>query len=170
MSTTATGSGHCMKSLVWKWEAGVEPCAKSRLRSPRPSISLPTTATSTPGRTGYRARRRNCPWAHHTVTALVTDTRYSADIGRRLHLLAAGLSPAIAWHRFDQVEHAVAGRFWHTGLHSAHADPDHDLGADIRSDLACARPVIDLVPVRSAGVESKWLVRPRHVAELTAAA
>ncbi|MGW0885765.1 hypothetical protein [Streptomyces sp. NPDC002671] len=109
-----------------------------------------------------------------TVTDLIEAQNYSEPVGQRLHALAAQLSQTVGWYRFDQGKHAAAGRFWHGALHSAHAsgdrDRDRDLGAGIMSDLACARPVTDLVPVRSAGVESKWLVRPLHLAGLTAAA
>ncbi len=96
-----------------------------------------------------------------TVTTLITDARYTPRIGRRLHLLAAGLSQTIAWHRFDQGEHAVAGRFWHAGLHSAHAGADHDLGAGILSDLAYQATWTDQ-PKTAADILDHALTRTRH--------
>ncbi|PAZ11159.1 hypothetical protein CLM62_36995 [Streptomyces sp. SA15] len=97
---------------------------------------------------------------------------WPADIVRAADwpTLAASLSQTVAWDRFDLGRHTHASQYWIAGLHNAHEAGDHDMGAGLLGDLACARPVSDLVPVRSAGVESKSLVRPLHLAGLTAAA
>ncbi|MFJ5924671.1 hypothetical protein ACIQF6_18930 [Kitasatospora sp. NPDC092948] len=105
-----------------------------------------------------------------TVTDLLEQGRCTEPIGQRLHLLAASLASTCGWHRFDQGQHHVAGKLWNAALSNAHAARDRDLGAGILSDLACARPVIDLTPVRSGRVESKCLVRPLHLAGSAAVA
>jgi transcriptional regulator with XRE-family HTH domain len=99
---------------------------------------LETTGTQLTGlATEQRQHTAALLGAHlSTVTDLISDARYSPAIGRRLHLLGASLAQTLAWHRFDLGEHADAGRFWHAGLHSAHAGADHELGAGILSDLA----------------------------------
>ncbi|MFJ2218291.1 XRE family transcriptional regulator, partial [Streptomyces sp. NPDC087864] len=99
-----------------------------------------------------------------TVTDLIENGRYDRPTGLRLHNLAASLAQTVAWHRFDHGRYTAAGKLWIAGLRSAHVTGDTDLGAAMLGDLACARPVTDRVPVRSAGVESKRLVRPLHVA------
>ncbi|MFD0396410.1 hypothetical protein ACFQ3Z_46160 [Streptomyces nogalater] len=71
-----------------------------------------------------------------TVTALISEGRYTRPIEQRLHTLAASLSQAIAWQHFDERRHAAAGRFWHAALHNAHTAGQRDLGAGILSDLA----------------------------------
>lgn len=105
-----------------------------------------------------------------TVTELLEHGRCTPTLGLRLHTLAASLAQTVAWHRFDLGRHTTASQNWIAGLHNAHAAGDHDLGAGLLGDLACARPVTDLAPVRSAGVESKRLVRPLHLAGFAAAA
>lgn len=71
-----------------------------------------------------------------TVTDIISESRYSRPVEQRLHILAASLSQAIAWQRFDDRRHASASRFWHAALHNAHTAGQRDLGAGILSDLA----------------------------------
>ncbi|WP_172388016.1 helix-turn-helix transcriptional regulator [Streptomyces sp. MNP-20] len=71
-----------------------------------------------------------------TVTGIINEGHYTRPVEKRLHTLAASLSQAIAWQRFDERRHASAGRFWHAALHNAHTAGQRDLGAGILSDLA----------------------------------
>jgi transcriptional regulator with XRE-family HTH domain/tetratricopeptide (TPR) repeat protein len=87
--------------------------------------------------TERRRHTRHLLDAHlSTVTELISESRYTAAAGQRLHTLAASLSQAIAWQHFDERRHASAGRFWHAALHNAHTAHQRDLGAGILSDLA----------------------------------
>ncbi|MFG2793353.1 XRE family transcriptional regulator [Streptomyces sp. NPDC048419] len=71
-----------------------------------------------------------------TVTDLLDHGRYPADLGLRLHTLAASLAQTVAWHRFDLGRHTHASQNWIAALHNAHAAGDHDVGAGLLSDLA----------------------------------
>ncbi|GAA2248535.1 hypothetical protein GCM10010232_39920 [Streptomyces amakusaensis] len=71
-----------------------------------------------------------------TVTNLLDAGNHPADLGRRLHTLAARLALTSGWIRFDQAHHAAASRYWQAALHSAHACGDRDLGAGIIADLS----------------------------------
>ncbi|MFE3205780.1 helix-turn-helix domain-containing protein [Embleya sp. NPDC059237] len=135
-------TGTALAGLAAQW-AVLEPPAVAGSR-PGAAVDaefvewLETTAAQLSGLATVRPRHTAALLEAHleTVTTLITDAGHTPRVGRRLHLLAASLSQTIAWVRFDQGEHAVAGRFWHAGLHSAHAGADHDLGAGILSDLA----------------------------------
>ncbi|RKE17468.1 XRE family transcriptional regulator [Streptomyces sp. TLI_171] len=85
-----------------------------------------------------------------TVTQLITRGRYGPRTGRRLHRLAASLATTCGWHRFDQGQHADAGRYWETALQSAHAAGDRDLVAGVLADTA---------------YQAIWLGRPRAAAD-----
>ncbi|WP_223206519.1 helix-turn-helix domain-containing protein [Streptomyces xanthii] len=87
--------------------------------------------------TQRRKRTRRLLGEHlTTVTDIISEGRYTRSVERRLHTLAASLSQAIAWQKFDERRHASAGRFWHAALHNAHTAGQRDLGAGILSDLA----------------------------------
>ncbi|MFE9613171.1 XRE family transcriptional regulator [Streptomyces sp. NPDC006012] len=87
--------------------------------------------------TERRHHTRHLLDAHlRAVTDLISESRYTAATGQRLHTLAASLAQAIAWQHFDERRHASAGRFWHAALHNAHTAHQRDLGAGILSDLA----------------------------------
>ncbi|GHF70103.1 hypothetical protein GCM10018790_55020 [Kitasatospora xanthocidica] len=81
-----------------------------------------------------------------TVTDLIDDGRYSEDIGRRLHLLAATLATTCGWYRFDHGRHWAAGKLWGAALQSAHAAGDRDHGAGVLADFA---------------YQSNWLGEPK---------
>ncbi|WP_372350806.1 XRE family transcriptional regulator [Streptomyces sp. KL116D] len=87
--------------------------------------------------TQRRKRTRHLLGEHlTTVTDIISEGRYTRPVEQRLHTLAASLSQAIAWQKFDEHRHASAGRFWHAALHNAHTAGQRDLGAGILSDLA----------------------------------
>ncbi|MEV6948464.1 helix-turn-helix transcriptional regulator [Streptomyces sp. NPDC051172] len=87
--------------------------------------------------TQRRKRTRRLLGEHlTTVTDIISEGRYTRPVEQRLHTLAASLSQAIAWQKFDERRHASAGRFWHAALHNAHTAGQRDLGAGILSDLA----------------------------------
>ncbi|MCD9142761.1 helix-turn-helix domain-containing protein [Streptomyces albireticuli] len=97
------------------------------------------------------------------VTSLVDEGRYSEQVGKRLHRLAAGLAQTVGWHRFDHGRHAAAARFWHAAVHSAHTCEDHDLGAGVLSDLAYQSLWLR-DPATSVAVLDRALRRPLHPA------
>ncbi|MFI5619596.1 helix-turn-helix transcriptional regulator [Streptomyces sp. NPDC051567] len=85
-----------------------------------------------------------------TVTDLLEGARYGETTGRRPHHLAASLSSACGWYRFDQGRHYAAGTLWNAALTNAHTARDRDLGAGVLSDFA---------------YRSIWLGRPASAVE-----
>lgn len=80
-----------------------------------------------------------------TAIDLITQDRYTAETGRRLHAVAADLAHCAAWLRFDADRHADAQRHWQAAVHAAHQADDRDLAAVALSDLA---------------YQATWLSRP----------
>ncbi|MFB6884194.1 XRE family transcriptional regulator [Streptomyces noursei] len=100
--------------------------------------------------------------AHLTaVTNLIDGARYSRDVERRLHALAASLSQTVAWHRFDHGLHIEAQKYWIAGLHSAHAGHDRDMGAALLGDLAYQASWRQ-DPRTAAGILKRALSRTTH--------
>jgi transcriptional regulator with XRE-family HTH domain len=84
--------------------------------------------------------------AHLSTTIdLISQGRYTAATGRRLHAAAAELAHCAAWLRFDADRHADAQRHWQAAVHAAHQAGDRDLAAVALSDLA---------------YQATWLSRP----------
>ncbi|WP_345593298.1 XRE family transcriptional regulator [Streptomyces marokkonensis] len=81
----------------------------------------------------------------NTAIDLITQDRYTAEAGRRLHAVAADLAHCAAWLRFDADRHADAQRHWQAAVHAAHQAGDRDLAAVALSDLA---------------YQATWLSRP----------
>ncbi|MEU3298846.1 MULTISPECIES: XRE family transcriptional regulator [unclassified Streptomyces] len=81
----------------------------------------------------------------NTAIDLITQDRYTAAAGRRLHSVAADLAHCAAWLRFDADRHAAAQRHWQAAVHAAHQAGDRDLAAVALSDLA---------------YQATWLSRP----------
>ncbi|MDQ0776998.1 transcriptional regulator with XRE-family HTH domain [Streptomyces aurantiacus] len=81
----------------------------------------------------------------HTAIDLITQDRYTAAAGRRLHGVAADLAHCAAWLRFDADRHADAQRHWQAAVHAAHQAGERDLAAVALSDLA---------------YQATWLSRP----------
>jgi transcriptional regulator with XRE-family HTH domain len=80
-----------------------------------------------------------------TTVGLISEGRYTAAAGRRLHAVAADLAHCAAWQRFDAGRHADAQRHWQAAAHAAHQAGDRDLAAVALSDLA---------------YQATWLSRP----------
>ncbi|MEU9599823.1 helix-turn-helix transcriptional regulator [Streptomyces sp. NPDC048109] len=97
------------------------------------------------------------------VTDLIDEQRYTRPLGARLHKLAASLSQAVAWIRFDHGQHGAASRYWIAGLHNAHTGNDRDMGAALLSDLAYQASWRD-DPATAAGILTKALSRTTHPA------
>ncbi|MEU9581622.1 XRE family transcriptional regulator [Streptomyces chilikensis] len=84
-------------------------------------------------------RQHLAPMLHSLLTQvnnLLEQGRYSPPIGRRLHTLAASLSQATAWHRFDHGLYTDAGTYWTAGLRNAHHCDDRNMSAALLGDIA----------------------------------
>ncbi|MFB8441222.1 helix-turn-helix transcriptional regulator [Streptomyces niveus] len=113
-----------------------------------------------------------------TVTEIISEARYTRLAEHRLHTLAASLSQAIAWQKFDSRRHADASRFWHAALHNAHAAGQRDLGAGILSDLAyqllwlkdarAAADILEHAIPRTQHPAARSLLHLRHARALAA--
>jgi transcriptional regulator with XRE-family HTH domain len=70
------------------------------------------------------------------VAELLARGRYSEQIGRHLHLVAAELARFAGWVSFDAGYQTAAQRYWITALHAAHVGGDRLLGANVLKNMS----------------------------------
>jgi tetratricopeptide (TPR) repeat protein len=70
------------------------------------------------------------------VVEVLSKSTYSAEIGRRLHRLAAILGRKAGWASLDAGLHAAAQRYWVSALHAAHAANDRIVGATVLQTMS----------------------------------
>jgi hypothetical protein len=65
------------------------------------------------------------------VVALLKNSSYTEDVGRRLYAVAAEFSRLAGWLAFDTNQHALAQRYFMAALRAAHVSGDRGIGANI---------------------------------------
>ncbi len=65
------------------------------------------------------------------VLALLRNSSYTEDVGRRLHAVAAEFARIAGWLAFEINQHALAQRYFLAALRAAHVSEDRALGANI---------------------------------------
>jgi hypothetical protein len=88
-------------------------------------------------------------WAGHDLrwaTELLLRASYDLEAGRRLHVIVAELAQLAGWLACDAGRHAIAHRYWLTGLRAAHTAGDDALGANIVSCLSYQATWLDHAP------------------------
>ncbi|WP_424886750.1 helix-turn-helix transcriptional regulator [Streptomyces sp. XH2] len=150
-------SGAALAGLALQWATDEPHAVATALRGRRVDADFVTMLEDTSKRltslaTEQRQHAHRLLDAHlHTVTELIANGRHTSSISDRLNTLAASLAQTLGWYRFDQGDHAGAGKLWHGALHSAHATGDRDIGAGVLADFA---------------YQSLWLNKPRPAVEV----
>ncbi|MGH3904601.1 MAG: hypothetical protein ACRDTE_10475, partial [Pseudonocardiaceae bacterium] len=70
------------------------------------------------------------------VVALLKNSSYTQEVGRRLHAVAAEFARIAGWLAFDTNQPALAQRYFMAALRSAHVSGDRALGASILSCMS----------------------------------
>ncbi|ADP80581.1 hypothetical protein [Pseudofrankia inefficax] len=70
------------------------------------------------------------------VAELLSAGRYTEQISRELHLVAAELARFAGWVSFDAGYQTAAQRYWLAALHAAHVAGDRLLGANVLKNLS----------------------------------
>ncbi|RKN59693.1 XRE family transcriptional regulator [Streptomyces klenkii] len=150
-------TGAALAGLALQWATDEPHAVATALRGRRVDADFVTMLEDTSKRlatlaTEQRQHAHRLLDAHlHTVTDLIAEGRHTKGIGKRLNTLAASLAQTLGWYRFDQGDHAGAGKLWHGALHSAHATGDRDLGAGVLADFA---------------YQSLWLNQPKDAVDV----
>ena len=109
------------------------------------------------------------------ITNLLTDGRYTANVGQRLHASLAEILRLQGWLSFDARRHPQAQRYFLSGLHAARTAGDDALGANIVAFMSCqakelgqVREAVTLAATAAAGHHGAT-GRPRAILALRAA-
>lgn len=65
------------------------------------------------------------------VVALLRNSSYTEEVGRRLHAVAAEFGRLAGWLAYDSNQHALAQRYFIAALRAAHVSGDRGVGANI---------------------------------------
>ncbi|MGH3935069.1 MAG: hypothetical protein ACRDS1_08860 [Pseudonocardiaceae bacterium] len=65
------------------------------------------------------------------VVALLRNSTYTEEVGRRLHAVAAEFGRLAGWLAFETNQHALAQRYFMAALRAAHISGDRGVGANI---------------------------------------
>jgi hypothetical protein len=65
------------------------------------------------------------------VVALLRNSSYTEEVGRRLYAVAAEFGRLAGWLAFESNQHALAKRYFMAALRAAHISGDRAVGANV---------------------------------------